>query len=88
VQDLATSPADAAIAMASIAFARGLGLRVIAEGVETGEQLAILGRNGCDAIQGFLVSRPVPEPEIATLLAREGLAGRETPADPSGPARP
>jgi diguanylate cyclase len=54
-----------------IVMAHNLNLKVIAEGVETAEQLAFLRDNACDAIQGFLVSRPVPAEEITPeLLAR------------------
>jgi EAL domain-containing protein (putative c-di-GMP-specific phosphodiesterase class I) len=43
-----------------ISFARTLGMRVIAEGVETAGQAAFLERHGCDEIQGFLIARPLP----------------------------
>ena len=49
-------------------------LRVLAEGVETAEQLAFLRERGCDTYQGYLCSRPVPADAFAALL-REGRAG-------------
>ena len=60
VRDLPTDKDDAAIAMAVIAMGRSLELIVIAEGVETEEQLAFLKGHECDQLQGFLLSRPLP----------------------------
>ena len=60
---------DSAIATAIISMAKALNLRVIAEGVETEEQLAFLRDAGCDEIQGFLFSRPLPAKAYAELLA-------------------
>jgi diguanylate cyclase (GGDEF)-like protein/PAS domain S-box-containing protein len=59
IRDLATSEGDAAIVSAVVGIARALKLRVIAEGVETEEQLSFLRRRNCDAAQGYLFSRPV-----------------------------
>jgi diguanylate cyclase (GGDEF)-like protein len=69
VQDITTNPDDAAIATAVIAMTHSLRLTVVAEGVETAEQLAFLRSHGCDAIQGRLFSRPGPAEEIEPLLA-------------------
>ena len=60
VKDLPRDAEDAAIAKAIIAMAHSLKLAVVAEGVETAEQLAFLQQHGCDLVQGFLFSRPVP----------------------------
>ncbi|HKJ77277.1 MAG TPA: EAL domain-containing protein, partial [Gammaproteobacteria bacterium] len=60
VADLPGDPDDAAIASTIIVMARNLGLEVIAEGVETAEQLAFLREQGCEAYQGFYLGRPVP----------------------------
>ncbi len=57
------------ITNAIIALGRSLRLRVIAEGVESGHQLAFLRDQGCDEIQGYLVSRPVPAERFAEFLA-------------------
>jgi EAL domain-containing protein (putative c-di-GMP-specific phosphodiesterase class I) len=59
---------DAAIASAIIAMAHSLNLTVVAEGVETDEQLAFLERQQCDAVQGYLLSPPRPAEEITTWL--------------------
>lgn len=65
-----TFRADAAmIADSIVALARRMGIRVVAEGVETDAQLAYLRRRGCDQIQGYLYSRPLPAPDFAELLA-------------------
>ena len=60
VQSLATDAADATIVQAIIQMARGLYLTTIAEGVETVEQLLLLGSFGCSRMQGYLFGRPVP----------------------------
>ncbi|KAF0220015.1 MAG: diguanylate cyclase/phosphodiesterase with PAS/PAC [Rhodospirillaceae bacterium] len=70
VGDLAEDEGDAAIARAIISMGHAMGLKVVAEGVETPEQLAILAEAGCDAIQGFLFSRAVPADQAAELLRR------------------
>lgn len=64
VRDISTDPDDAAIAEAIVALGRSLHLRVMAEGVETEEQLNFLRTRGCDQAQGFLISRPVPGEDI------------------------
>lgn len=66
--DLATDGGDAAIARAVIDIAHSINLRVVAEGVETKEQLAFLRQHGCDAIQGFLVSHPLPADSVEPLF--------------------
>ena len=73
VRDLPGDKDDAAIAMAVIAMGRSLELIVIAEGVETEEQLAFLKDRDCDQLQGFLFSRPLPAAAFATFL-EEGRA--------------
>jgi diguanylate cyclase (GGDEF)-like protein/PAS domain S-box-containing protein len=69
VADIVTSQNDAAIVDTIISMGRSLNLMVIAEGVETKEQLAMLKQHKCDQMQGYLFSRPVPAEEITDLLA-------------------
>jgi predicted signal transduction protein with EAL and GGDEF domain len=64
VREIATRADDAAVAAAIVSMGRALRLRVVAEGVETEEQRALLRSWGCDEMQGFLISRPVPAEEI------------------------
>ncbi len=71
VRDIITDSNDAAIAVAVISLGRSLGLSVIAEGVETPDQLEFLGVQKCDEYQGFHFSRPVPPEEIVCLFKPE-----------------
>jgi len=74
VRDITTDSDDAAIAKAVIALAHSMKLKVIAEGVETVEQLDFLRAQRCDQIQGYYLSRPLAAAEMETLLlAKPGL---------------
>jgi len=68
IRDVATSESDAAIVSAVIGIARTLRLQVIAEGVETEEQLSFLRRRRCDAAQGYLFSRAITAEKLGRLL--------------------
>jgi diguanylate cyclase (GGDEF)-like protein len=68
IRNLATDPHDAAITTAIIGLAHSLRLKVIAEGVETEEQLAFLQNKGCDEAQGYYFARPLPAEDITRLL--------------------
>jgi diguanylate cyclase (GGDEF)-like protein/PAS domain S-box-containing protein len=61
---------DTAIVKATIALAHSLGIRVVAEGVETELQLELLHELGCDTVQGYLLGRPVPSPAFIECLSR------------------
>jgi EAL domain-containing protein (putative c-di-GMP-specific phosphodiesterase class I) len=78
VQDIITRASDAAIANAIIALGHNLGLSVLAEGVETEEQLAFLRAGGCDRIQGFLFSKPLGVAECEDFLDLYVPGGRGT----------
>jgi len=70
IRDVKVDYEDAALVKAIISMAHGLGMDVIAEGVEIQEQLEFLGVNGCDTIQGYLFSRPLPAKEMEALLIK------------------
>lgn len=65
---LATDPDDAVIVQAIIALGHQLNLRVVAEGVETSEQLKFLRESGCDEMQGYLFGKPMIAADFATLF--------------------
>jgi len=71
VHDIISNPDDRAIVRAIISLARSLNLKVIAEGVETHEQLSYLQEQGTDGIQGFLLSEPITPNSFTQLLKKE-----------------
>jgi len=71
VREVTSDPGSAAIAKTIIAMAHNLNLRVIAEGVETEGQLSSLRTHGCDEMQGFYFSRPLPPDKIEQMLREE-----------------
>ncbi|MGF1640052.1 MAG: PAS domain S-box protein [Rhodospirillales bacterium] len=72
VRDITTSPSDAALAIAMIGMAHSLGIEVVAEGVETEEQLAFLRFHGCDLAQGDWFARPMSSEAFAEFVAVRG----------------
>ena len=68
VREVTSNPDDAAIVLAIISMAHSMKLDVIAEGVENDAQLAYLRRHGCDEMQGYYFSRPVPQEEFEQML--------------------
>lgn len=71
VRDIINDPKDAAIIKSVVALGHGLELKVIAEGVETAEQLQFLSLVNCDGIQGYLFSKPLPAKLVAELLLKQ-----------------
>ena len=68
VQNMHGTDSDRVMVQKTIEIGHELGMKVIAEGVETSEQLAFLRSNGCDLAQGYLYSRPLPVPELLVWL--------------------
>jgi diguanylate cyclase (GGDEF)-like protein/PAS domain S-box-containing protein len=72
VMNLGRNPQSAAIVRAVIGLGHGLGMSIVAEGVETQEQLGFLAGEGCDAVQGYFIGRPLPVGQYAALVGRVG----------------
>jgi diguanylate cyclase (GGDEF)-like protein len=75
VNGLGSNPREGQVVAAVVNLGHALGLHVVAEGVETDAQLRKLREVGCDAAQGFLIGRPVPEEQVGALLLGAGGAG-------------
>jgi EAL domain-containing protein (putative c-di-GMP-specific phosphodiesterase class I) len=82
ITNIMSSSDDAAIVQAIISLAHSLRLTVVAEGVETAEQVAFLRKHGCDQYQGYYFSRPVDPVQFAALLRADGAA-EDSSIDPS-----
>jgi len=72
IRDVTSNAEDASIVLAIIALAHRLNLQVVAEGVETVEQLEFLRANGCDQAQGYYIARPMPVQELEPLWRASG----------------
>jgi EAL domain-containing protein (putative c-di-GMP-specific phosphodiesterase class I) len=86
VRQISAEGKDTAIVSAVIGMAHGLGLRVVAEGVETVEELAFLRDHGCHEAQGYFFSRPAAPEQYATLLDR-GISEADCVAHLAEPPR-
>ena len=71
ITEFSTNDSDLTIVTSMIKLSHGLGKRVLAEGVETLEQLNLLRKLGCDAVQGYFINRPLPPEKIANYLTRK-----------------
>lgn len=76
IHDIPASRSDAQITSAVIALGHGLGLEVVAEGVETEAHVEFLRKEGCDEVQGYFYSRPIPASEMTLFLKRWQDRGR------------
>jgi len=74
IRNLANDLNDAAIVRAIVSLGHSLNLDVIAEGVEDAEQLEILRKEGCDEVQGYFFSRPIPAKDFMLLFRRKAPA--------------
>ena len=72
VMNLGRSPQSAAIVRAVIGLGHGLEMSIVAEGVETQEQLSFLADEGCDAVQGYFLGKPLPIEQYTALVGRSG----------------
>ncbi|HEX3233578.1 MAG TPA: EAL domain-containing protein [Gemmatimonadales bacterium] len=79
IREITSHPDDAAITIAMIAMGHALGLKVVAEGVETDAQSLLLRRQGCDAMQGYLFGRPVTFDQLTEFLAGNRPTTRTIP---------
>ncbi len=82
VLDMSENPKDAKIVKATVGLARDLGLEVIAEGTESEQTYEQLRRWGCDAAQGYFISKPVPAKEFTAWVQGSAWKGRATGAEP------
>ena len=75
VRNIVSNQRDASITKTVIMMARNLGLRILAEGVETQDQLDFLREHGCEEVQGFIVSRPLPPDQFLQFVAKHIATG-------------
>jgi len=76
VQDIEDDPDDRAIFRAIVTMVKSLGMKIVAEGVETHYQMEFLRSIGCDQVQGYLYSRPVPPEQITEMLREQRDSGQ------------
>src|SRR5208282_3234629 len=88
VRDVLTDPDDAAIAKTIVALAQTLGLKVIAEGIETAAQRAFLASSGCHCYQGNFVSQPLPIQNFEQFVSYRGQFKSSPAAVPVGILEP
>jgi len=81
IRGIPVDASDVAITETIIAMSRSLGLKVVAEGVETRDQARFLEQRGCDEMQGFYFSRPLAAEGLAAYLRQEPVPGEEAPRE-------
>ena len=84
VMNLGRNPQSAAIVRAVIGLGHGLEMSIVAEGVETQEQLSFLAEQGCDAVQGYFIGKPLPIDQYDALVGRPPASGAVEPARKTG----
>ena len=87
IKDVCQNPADLAITRALVQLGRDLGFKIVAEGIETREQLTLLRDLGVDLLQGYLFSRPVPFEKTVHMLEVRNSAGKSRPKSQAHTAR-
>jgi EAL domain-containing protein (putative c-di-GMP-specific phosphodiesterase class I) len=76
IRDVTTNPSDAAIVRAIVSLGHSLNLEIVAEGVETIEQAALLRTEGCDEVQGFYFAAPMPPEELMAFVSENRMQAR------------
>ena len=76
VRDIATNPSDAAIVRAIVSLGHSLDLEIVAEGVETIEQVTLLRTEGCDEVQGFYFAAPMESEELIAFVHENRMQAR------------
>jgi EAL domain-containing protein (putative c-di-GMP-specific phosphodiesterase class I) len=83
VKEMTSRPEDASIVRAMVSLAHSLNLKVVAEGVETGDQLALLQQLGCDQYQGFHFSAALPAKEFERMISTHTHPAQAPQIDPA-----
>jgi EAL domain-containing protein (putative c-di-GMP-specific phosphodiesterase class I) len=83
VRDVLTNPGCASIIKSVIGLSKDLSINVVAEGIETAEQLSFLRSSNCDEGQGYFISRPKPANELFEFMSRKGAAKSNAAAEMS-----
>ena len=83
IRNLQWDKGSVEIVRAVVGLGRGLGMSVLAEGVETGEQRDLLRKEGCDELQGYLFSKPVALQDVAAIIASHAVAAHDGANTPS-----
>jgi diguanylate cyclase (GGDEF)-like protein/PAS domain S-box-containing protein len=84
VMNLGRNPQSAAIVRAVVGLGHGLEMSIVAEGVETQEQLSFLAEEGCDAVQGYFIGKPLPIDQYGALVGRAATGDAAEPVRKSG----